>query len=294
MDRAWSGRTHCLVVVPRDQPDLLDHLSQELFADPEIELLIDRRRGERRQARAGQAPDDRRRADRRRATDERVAVRLDGVVIAFRAHPLEAAPLPSPPAAIVPHPDVPVLAEARARIADWVRDSQGVVEAVPTVMARYRALLKVARALEGRRARLAAELGTLRREHQRLWADRATLLGLLDRAIRGPENGRDPADAEPTPPVPTEAWRETPAEVASLIAAVRDRSQRMLGGIREARQALGLPAAPRTALCPRCASVVSDPGVDTRWACVVCAWVGSLPAERALPPEGAPPSPVSA
>jgi hypothetical protein len=226
--------------------------------------------------------------------DERAAVRLDGVVIAFRAHTLEATPPTSLPTEVVAHPDVPVLAEARARLAHWVRESQGVVEAVPTVMARYRALLKVARALERRRERLATELGTLRREHQRLWADRTTLLGLLDRAIGGAKNGGDQVDAEPTAAVPLGPWRETPAEVASLIAAVRDRSERMLDGIREARQTLGLPAAPRTALCPRCAAVISGPGVDARWACVVCAWVGWLPTEPALPPEETPPSPLSA
>jgi hypothetical protein len=267
------------VVVPSDQPDLLDHLSQELLADPEIEVVIDRRRRERRLEPAGQPPDDRRRAERRSLSDAGPALSLDGVVIAFRADAVGPAPVAIAPAEAHVDSDVPVLAEARARIAQWARESQGVLEAVPTVMARYRALLKVARALEGRRARLASELQTLRREHQRVRTDRGTLLRLLDRTVGDPEDTRDPSPSPAADP----AWRDASADVAVLIAAVRERSERMLDGIREAKHALGLPTPRRVILCPRCASMVSGSGVGARWACLVCAWVGPTPIEPAPP-----------
>jgi hypothetical protein len=272
------------VVVPPDHPDLLEHLSRELGADPEIALVIDRRRGERRRAREGQMPDDRRRADRRRPIHEGETLRWDGVVIAVRAEALEAAPPTIPPPEGDAQIDAPALAEARARIAQWVRESQGVLGAVPTLMVGYRAVVTVARALERRGTRLATELRALRREHQRLWADRAALLRTLERAIpRDRENGRDQVAGGLPPPEPAGTARERSDEAAVLIAAVRERSERMLGGVREAKQALGLPTPTRAALCPRCASVVRGPAFDTRWACVVCAWVGAAPIESPRP-----------
>ncbi len=52
-----------LVVVKRDEPDLFDYLRQH-FQEPEVAVLLDRRRGERR--RGGQAvPEERRQRDRR-------------------------------------------------------------------------------------------------------------------------------------------------------------------------------------------------------------------------------------
>src|SRR5918996_3642608 len=98
MERAWCRPTPCLVVVPRDQPDLLDLLSQELFADPEIEVVLDRREGERRRGPAGMRRDERRREDRRRSIDEGEILGLDGVVIAFRAEAREAPRPILPPA----------------------------------------------------------------------------------------------------------------------------------------------------------------------------------------------------
>jgi hypothetical protein len=286
MKRAWGRPTPCLVVVPRDQPDLLDLLSQELFADPEIEVVLDRREGERRRGRAGTRPDERRREDRRRSIDEGEILGLDGVVIAFRAEAREAARPMLPPAEAGVPVAVPVLDEARARITNWLRESQGVLETVPTVMARYRALLKVARALERRRARLATELRTLRREHQRLWADRATLLRILERALPRPGG----SEGEQETRIAVETWREATAEVTALIAAVRERSEWLLGEIREAKHALGLPTPVRAAVCPRCASVIAGPGADARWACVVCAWVGPTPVEPTPPPPAALPA----
>jgi hypothetical protein len=285
MERAQLGRP-CVVVVPRDQPDLLDDLRQDLHADPEIELVSERRQGERRGARAGQVPDDRRHADRRQPLGGGETLRLDSVVVAFRAEaPDVAAPILCT-ADTGAHPDVPGLNEARTRIAHWVHESQMVLRALPTLTARYRALVKVARTLERRRARLANELRTLYREHQRLRAEPATLGRIVERAIpRDRPNGPAPAAGGAPVSAPAEPPHDPSTDAAWLIAAVRERSARMLGGIREAKRALGVgpPTPPRTVPCPRCGSPGNVLGDDARWACVVCAWVGSAPAESLAP-----------
>jgi hypothetical protein len=52
-----------LVIVPRADPDLFDYLSRRLSGVPRVELIFDRRAGERR--RAVRPATDRRRGDRR-------------------------------------------------------------------------------------------------------------------------------------------------------------------------------------------------------------------------------------
>lgn len=58
-----------LLVLPPEQAGLCELLSRALSQEPAIEVLLDRRVGERRQRAEGQAP-GRRRADRRRSTQE--------------------------------------------------------------------------------------------------------------------------------------------------------------------------------------------------------------------------------
>jgi transcription termination factor Rho len=54
-----------LFIVARDEPDLWAHLAQEFAGEGEVEVRLDRRRHERRQATVAVAA-DRRRSDRRR------------------------------------------------------------------------------------------------------------------------------------------------------------------------------------------------------------------------------------
>jgi len=63
-----SGPHACryVVVVRADQPELAEYLRRRLGADPTVEVVVDRRRTERRRGGAGVAA-DRRRAERRRA-----------------------------------------------------------------------------------------------------------------------------------------------------------------------------------------------------------------------------------
>lgn len=60
-----AGRARCLFIVARNQPDLWHHLSRDFAGDDDVQVLLDRRRGERRQ-RLQQHEPERRRADRRR------------------------------------------------------------------------------------------------------------------------------------------------------------------------------------------------------------------------------------
>ena len=75
--RLWNVSQIALVrhvyVVPRDRPELEAQLAREFAGDPEVEVVLDRRRGERRR---GEAPCalERRRSERR--SDEPWSVHL--------------------------------------------------------------------------------------------------------------------------------------------------------------------------------------------------------------------------
>lgn len=59
------GKVRCLFIVARNQPDLWHNLSRDFSGDEEVQVLLDRRRGERRRGLQPNEP-ERRRADRRR------------------------------------------------------------------------------------------------------------------------------------------------------------------------------------------------------------------------------------
>lgn len=89
-------------IVRRDQPHLLEHLRREFAKEKEVEVLQDRRIGERRQ-RVQAWPAERRRADRRRMPGGRDALRSIGfdaslpvLVVETRTRP----PSPSPDVAL--------------------------------------------------------------------------------------------------------------------------------------------------------------------------------------------------
>ena len=63
-------KVRCLFIVARDQPDLWHHLRQDFAEDEEIQVVLDRRRGERRQHVWAHDP-ERRQADRRLASIDR-------------------------------------------------------------------------------------------------------------------------------------------------------------------------------------------------------------------------------
>lgn len=60
-------KVRCRFIVARDQPDLWHHLRRDFAGDEEVQVVLDRRRGERRQRVQMHEP-DRRQVDRRRAS----------------------------------------------------------------------------------------------------------------------------------------------------------------------------------------------------------------------------------
>ena len=60
-----ADRIRCLFIVARNQTDLWHYLRRDFAGDEEVQVLLDRRRGDRRQRHQVQEP-ERRRTDRRR------------------------------------------------------------------------------------------------------------------------------------------------------------------------------------------------------------------------------------
>ncbi len=58
-------KVRCLFIVARNQPDLWHYLRRDFAGDEEVQVVLDRRRGERRQRVLPHEP-ERRQADRRR------------------------------------------------------------------------------------------------------------------------------------------------------------------------------------------------------------------------------------
>ena len=65
--RPTRDRVRCLFIVARDQPDLWHNLRRDFAGDEEVQVVLDRRRGEQQQHRQRHEP-DRRQGGRRRAT----------------------------------------------------------------------------------------------------------------------------------------------------------------------------------------------------------------------------------
>ena len=58
-----------LWIIPRDDPELYEYFRNHFAGRPDVDVILDRRQGERRQ-RAGSSPTERRRAERRRRSVE--------------------------------------------------------------------------------------------------------------------------------------------------------------------------------------------------------------------------------
>jgi hypothetical protein len=79
------GSPGVLIVVGRDQPELYEYFKWGFGQTAGVEVVVDRRLGERRGRRDGHGPsDDRRKGDRRRAAGTRAELRARGFLIARR------------------------------------------------------------------------------------------------------------------------------------------------------------------------------------------------------------------
>lgn len=65
-----EGKTPYLLIVARNEPDLLHHLARDFARDDKVQVLLDRRRGERRQHQQAHEP-ERRRVERRQPSSSR-------------------------------------------------------------------------------------------------------------------------------------------------------------------------------------------------------------------------------
>ena len=80
-----AGMAGTLIVVGRDQADLYQYFRWGLSQTPDVEVVLDRRLGQRRVRLDGHEPgDERRRADRRRAAATRAELLARGFLIARR------------------------------------------------------------------------------------------------------------------------------------------------------------------------------------------------------------------
>jgi hypothetical protein len=80
-----AGPGSILIVVGRDQAELYQYFRWGFGQTPGVEVVLDRRLGERRGRRNGHGPaDERRRADRRRAAAPRAELLARGFLIARR------------------------------------------------------------------------------------------------------------------------------------------------------------------------------------------------------------------
>lgn len=81
--QASGEMVRLLFVVARDQPDLWHHLKRDFAQDEEVQVILDRRRGERRQRVQSREP-ERRRAERRRQPGTEKELRYRSFVIIHR------------------------------------------------------------------------------------------------------------------------------------------------------------------------------------------------------------------
>jgi hypothetical protein len=80
-----AGASGILIVVGRDQAELYEYFRWGLGQTPGVEVVMDRRLGERRDRRESNGPpDDRRRSDRRRVASARAELLARGFLIARR------------------------------------------------------------------------------------------------------------------------------------------------------------------------------------------------------------------
>lgn len=84
MTGAGAGASGILIVVGRDQAELYEYFRWGLGQTAGVEVVMDRRLGERRDRRGNGQTDDRRKSDRRRIASARAELLARGFLIARR------------------------------------------------------------------------------------------------------------------------------------------------------------------------------------------------------------------
>jgi hypothetical protein len=192
--RADAEGSRFLVVVARHDADLFARVSEQLLDDPRVGVILDRRRGERRQE-SRTYWRERRRAERRQAPDYWEDTRYHPVIVVSVRKSNEPGGLAAP-ADDVPTPEVATMeteyfADVRRRIDDWARDGQDILnKLLPQLLEESEAFRQRAEVAEGHSARLAREVEDLQTEVARLQSDlararqeRTDMAGTVERAF---------------------------------------------------------------------------------------------------------------
>lgn len=139
-----------LLIVSRREREVFARVNARFRDDPEVQVLIDRREGERRRHSLPHQP-DRRRAERRRAPDYWEDIRHHAFVL-----------VPMPRRVTVESKDWD---DAVGRLEAWARDGQDVLgRIIPSFLRDHDAVLQRAMSAEEESARLRGEVETLRTE----------------------------------------------------------------------------------------------------------------------------------
>jgi hypothetical protein len=190
-----DGQVRFLVIVARHAVDLFARVSDQFLDDPRVQVLMDRRRGERRRAILSHHP-ERRSQERRRAPDYWEDIRRHPVVIvptwkARESRSPAATPHPSPAYEVKTMESTDTITQAWHQIETWVRDSQHMVShVIPSLMQECDELRKRADSAEAHVARLKREVEDLQGELTklggevgRLTDERAVMSGVVERGM---------------------------------------------------------------------------------------------------------------
>ena len=160
-----------LFIVARRNPDILARVQERLHGDPRIDVIADRRYGERRRAAASHAP-ERRRGDRRRPTNVWNDLTIYPTLVAQR--------------------HVDSYAELERKAAAAAADNELLREYVADLERRLDALIAGDEQLRGENARLREEVAELQRRlaaqadaDAEFKAEVATLLAQAEQALGG-------------------------------------------------------------------------------------------------------------
>jgi hypothetical protein len=201
-------RVRYMVVVARDRTDRLQFWASQFAGESNVEVVLDRRRGERRAARADGAEAERRRRERRGVPRWDEDLRFHPVVliqrpaepadgrrsergVPARRQPREAF-APGAREAVAPE-RCEICASGDPRLERWLADGRAVLdEVLPNVLGEHALLRAAGRLLDrevarlrGQRQTLRVEVAALRAERERLLASRAGLASAAARAHAG-------------------------------------------------------------------------------------------------------------
>jgi hypothetical protein len=187
-------RVRFLIIVARHAGDIFAQVSERFLDDPRVQILQDRRRGERRKWKAPY-PTDRRKQDRRRARDYVEDRRDDPVVIvptlkALDTHPAPLSPEPAT-SEVTAMENNETAAQAWHNFESWARDSQHMLTRVlPLMVQESEELRRRTDSAEDQAARLKREVDDLQneiarlgKEINRLTAERAVTTEVVQRGI---------------------------------------------------------------------------------------------------------------